>query len=466
MSDDVTGYGGTNPPVSAAQPTTPDASSPAPAGSPAPDAAVPLGSFAPEPTTSAPVGSFLPEPLPASSAGPVDPEPSSTPPGGSYLPAHSSDPWSAAPGAPVAPAAGAAPSSPQQNRFGTPIPPDAAGTEPGVGLTELEILPAHAAPTSRRPGRTAVIATLAVLALLVVGGGAYGVSLLHRPDVQLARAFDATKSQPSGGMTVSLRVSGAAATPGTEMLTNSSVHYAWGPDTQQFTVTLQGKPMADVVTTPTHLTLQLALADVPGTAAARRQLHTMATTMGAEGQALADLADGKPIGLAYGPGSDIQKLIDKARAQQSSASSQAVGDQAAAIADSLSKVVRDNTTVTQTGSDANGDRFTASIPLAPLVTELQGELAKAYPGMSPLSSKDLAQIQGKVLTADVWVKDGRVSRLEIPLAALADAPKGGEATVVVVMDTNGVTPPAGPVTEVPSSLLQSLLDPMSGCPRG
>ena len=125
-------------------------------------------------------------------------------------------------------------------------------------------------------------------------------------------------------------------------------------------------------------------------------------------------------------------------------------------------MVRDNTTVTQSGSDANGDHYVASIPLSPLMTALQGELAKLYPGMSPLSNKDLASVQGKVLTADVWVRDGQVSRLEIPLAALADAPKGAEATVVVVMDGNGVTPPAGPVTEVPSSLFQSLLDPMSG----
>ena len=259
-----------------------------------------------------------------------------------------------------------------------------------------------------------------------------------------------------------MRVAGAGSDASAQMLKDSSIRYAWGPNTQQFVVTVQGKPTADVVTTPTHLTLQVALAGLPGTAAAVRQLHTMATTMGDQGQALADLADGKPIGLAIGPGSDFQKLLDKAKAQQGAAASQAVNDQAASIADSLSKVVRDNTTVTESGSDANGDHYVASIPLSPLMTALQGELAKLYPGMSPLSNKDLASVQGKVLTADVWVRDGQVSRLEIPLAALADAPKGAEATVVVVMDGNGVTPPAGPVTEVPSSLFQSLLDPMSG----
>ena len=342
--------------------------------------------------------------------------------------------------------------------LGAGVPPPAAPAS-AVVLTETEVLPGEDTP-QRRPGRRAVVATLVVLAVLVAGGAAYAVNLLHRPDVQLARAFDATKSQPAGGMTVSVKVGAAAAQPGTEKLTNSSIHYAWGPSTQQVLVTLQGKKLADVVTTPTHLTVQVALAQVPGTSAMVRQLHTMATTLGTEGQALADLADGKPIGMAFGPGSDIQKLIDKAQAAQSTTSSKAINDQAAAIADALSQAVRDNTTVTQTGSDENGDRFTASMPLAPLVTSLQGELVKDYPGMSALSAKDLAQVQGKVLTADVWVKDGRVSRVEVPLAGLADGSASSDVTVVVVMDDNGVQPPSGPVTEVPASLLQTLLDPL------
>jgi hypothetical protein len=434
-----------------------------PSGAP-PGGPLPTGSFLPEAAAPADPAAPVADPLPDVADAAVDAA-ALAPPAAASADAPASVPTYAAP-TDAWPAPTRVETAAATPAYAPPFgaTDDPTVTPPGVELSGMEVLPgSHAAPPSRRPARTAVIATLSVLALLLVGGGAYGWTLLHRPDIQLARALDATKSQPSGGMTFTMRVAGAGSESAAAVLTESSIHYAWGPSTQQFVVTMQGKPLADVVTTPTHLTLQVALASIPNGEAAAKQLRTMANTMGAEGQALADLADGKPIGLPIGPGSDLQKLIDKAQASQGSSMSQAaLQEKAAAFADSLSKVVRDNTTVTQAGSDANGDHFVASIPLAPIVKAVKDQLPTIYLGAPALSDRDLAQVQGKTLTADVWVRDGQVSRLEIPLASLADAPKGAEATIVVVMDSNGVTPPAGPVTEVSSSLLQSLTDPLTG----
>ena len=320
------------------------------------------------------------------------------------------------------------------------------------------VLPAEPAPApSRRVGRTALVATLTVLLVLVGGGAAYGWSFLHRPDVQVARAFEATKAAPSGDMTMSLTAgsSGEAA-----LLTGSSVRYAWGPGTQQVTVTLNGKQVATVVTTDTHLTLQADLAATPLGAQATDQLGRVAAGLGPDGQVLIDLAAGKPVGVDIGPGSALRAALDKAaKASGSSAGANATPDQIASVADAIAQAVKDDVTVTAAGSDQYGEHYLASLPMAKVAAAAATHLATLAPGLAAGATPDLSSLDGVTLTADVWVRDGVLSRIQVPLAAAlgkAGVSPGGDATLLVVLGSAGVQAPAGPVSDVPDSLIRSL----------
>jgi hypothetical protein len=326
--------------------------------------------------------------------------------------------------------------------------------------------PAPAAPPARRPGRVAVAATLSVLLVLLAAGAAFGWTVLHRPDVTLARAFDATKTAPEGSMTMSITATGAAAASAA-MLDQSSLRYAWGPGTQQVSVTYAGKPLATVVTTDTHLTLQAQLANLPAAVGAADRLRSLAAGLGPDGQVLLDLADGRPIGVSTGPGSALRTALDKAAksaggsaASGGSASSGYSSDQVAALADAISQSVRDNTTVTAAGSDQYGDHYLATLPLRTVAATAWKQVASLAPGLAAGTGPDLSSLDGVTLRVDVWVKDGAVSRVEVPLSkalGTASAAKvDGEVTLVVVLGSDGVVPPAGPVTEVPDSLIASL----------
>jgi hypothetical protein len=306
-------------------------------------------------------------------------------------------------------------------------------------------------------GRTALVATLAVLLVLVGGGAAYGWTFLHRPDVQVARAFQATKAAASGDMTVTLT---AGKTGDAELLSGSSVRYAWGPGTQQVTVTLNGTQVGTVVTTDTHLTLQADLAATPLGAEATSQLASMAAGLGPDGQVLADLAAGKPVGVSTGPGSALREALDKAaKASGSSAGVNASPDQIASVADSIAQAVKDEVTVTAAGSDQYGDHYVASLPMAKVAASAWTHLSTLAPGLAAGAKPDLSSLDGVTLTADVWVRDGVLSRIQVPLAAAlgkAGVSPGADATLLVVMGSAGVEAPAGPVTDVPDSLIRSL----------
>ena len=325
-----------------------------------------------------------------------------------------------------------------------------------------DILPAEPpAPPSRRVGRTAVAATLAVLLVLIGGGAAYGWTFLHRPDVALARAFDATKSAPSGDMTMSISTSKAT---GIDLLAGSSVRYAWGPGTQQVTVTMSGRQVGTVVTTDTHLTLQADLAATPFGSDATDQLKSMAAGLGPDGQVLADLADGKPVGVSTGPGSALRAAIDKAAASSgagsaSSSASNISPDQIASVADSIAQAVKDEVTVTDAGSDKYGDHVVVTLPMAKVAASAWQHLSTLAPGLAAGAKPDLSSLDGVTLTADVWMRDGVLSRIEVPLSPAlgkATSTPAVDATLIVVMGTAGVQAPAGPVTDVPDSLISSL----------
>ena len=316
-------------------------------------------------------------------------------------------------------------------------------------------LPPERTPAPHRVRRTLVAATLAALLVLVAAGAAYGWAFLHRPDIALARALDATRSAASGDLTVSVTEKSTAP----DQLAASSLRYAWGPGTQQVSVTLNGKQVATVVTTDTHLTVQADLASTPLGAGATDQLRSMAALLGPGGQVLLDLADGKPVGVSTGPGSALRAALDKASGGSSSRSSSLSPDQVAAVADAIAQSIKDDVTVTAAGTDQEGDHYVVTIPVSKVAASAWQHLASLAPGLAAGVQPDLSGLDGVTLTADAWVRDGVVRRLEVPLGPALAKVSGSTApaaTLVVVLGSGGVTPPPGPVTEVPDSLIRSL----------
>jgi hypothetical protein len=312
-----------------------------------------------------------------------------------------------------------------------------------------------------------VAATLAVLLVLVAGGAAYGWSVLQRPEVTLARAFDAAKSSAQGTMTVSVQATGTAGADAAAM-TNSSLRYSWAPGTQQVTLSYEGKKVGTLTTTDTHLTLQIDPASLPqGAADSLGGLGGLgglgalgALGGGGGGDVITALLDGKPVGVAIGPGSALQKALE--RAQQSggsSGSTELSPAQIGKVVDSVTTAVKDNATVTEVGTDDNGTHYVATVPLKQVVDTAWRDVSALVPGGAAAGvNPDLSQLAKVTLKVDVWVKDGAVTRVEVPLGqAMADvAPAAGDARVVVVMSGEGVQPVVGPVTEVPDSLITML----------
>ena len=361
-------------------------------------------------------------------------------------------------GGPVPPAPPAAayppPAPPVAAHAAAPTPVPAYG-EPPLGppsYLDASVLPAvEPEPEPRRGrGRVAIAAGLAVLLVLVAGGAAYGWQLMHRPDVQVARAFSATTSAAQGD--VVLTVEGADPSGGF-----SGVRYAWGSGTQQIQVRTKTGTAADVIVTPNHLTLRIDPSLFASQPEALAQLRTIAGTLGADGAALEALADGKPVGIAIGPGSPLQKLIDSLQSSAGSTSSSSISpDQISKITNAIQDAVKKNATVTDAGSDQYGDHYKVTVPLKPVAQAAMSSVASQLgPLAGKVSSADLKDLDGKTLTADVWTKDGRVVRVAVPLSDLSEGQT--HATVVATFGTGGVQQSTEPVTEVSGGLLDKLL---------
>jgi hypothetical protein len=331
---------------------------------------------------------------------------------------------------------------------------------PAPGAT-TDVLPqTEPAASRRRPGRSLVAATLAVLLVLVAGGAAYGWTVLQRPEVRLARAFDAAKSAAQGTMTFSVKASGTAAAEAAAM-TSSSLRYSWSPGTQQFSVVYDGKKVGTVTTTDKDVIVQIEPTSFPQGADPSDALGSLGGfgAIGGAGDVITALLDGKPVRVAIGPDSALQRALDKAqKSGGSSGSSELSPAQVGKVVDSITAAVKDNATVTEAGSDADGTHFIASVPLKKVVDTAWTQIAALVPGAPGGMKPDLAELDKVTLKVDVWVKDGAVTRVEVPLGqALADvAPAGGDVRVVVVMSGEGVQPVIGPVTEVPDSLFDLL----------
>jgi hypothetical protein len=393
-------------------------------------------------STPFPPPSGEPVPVPPSADVPATPPPGTLPPPASpYAP----------PAPPTAPAF-AAPAVPQPY---APAPTAGYG-EPPLGpptYLDANVMP-DAAPTPERRGRgkAVVAATLAVLLLILGAGAAYGWTVLHRPDVQLARAFSATTSAAQGDVTVNIE-------GGTDIAGAPTVRYAWGTNTQQIQVRSGSVTQADIILTPNHLTLTIDPSVFASQPEALAQLHTIANTLGADGAALDALANGKPVGLAIGPGSPVQKLIDSLQAasgKTSSSSPSVSTDQIAKVASALEDAVKNNVTVTSVGSDQYGDHDKVALPLKPVAQAVMSSVSSQLgPLAGKVSSADLSSLDGKTATVDVWTRDGQIARVVVPSSALGD--DKNSAAIVATFGNGGVQLPTVPVTEIDGGLLDKLL---------
>ena len=131
-----------------------------------------------------------------------------------------------------------------------------------------------------------------------------------------------------------------------------------------------------------------------------------------------------------------------------------------AIKDAVGKALSEDAAVKKEGSDSTGDHYVAS------VTSMRAFYAKVRPifeqhitktpyrdGLPPASA-----VPDKPASVDIWVKDGRVPRLELDLAQFATTPPAGAGRVALRLDIDreaaSVTPPSDPVTVDIAGLLQ------------
>ncbi len=328
----------------------------------------------------------------------------------------------------------------------------------GGGTPDVLPVATPRAPRSKRPW---IVGTaLGVVLLLIVGGVAAAV-LLNRPDVKLQRALSATTDRPTGSMTVSLRVADAGDAATQEMLDKGAVRVAWdkGSDAQEYTLLIDGEQAVDLIVGADSviITQDLAALGIPEAQTVLDGMAEMGASLGADGQALVDFSEGTPLRIATGEDSAFGKLMKET---QSLGGSQTTPDDAKvqALADTIQQSVRDHVTVTEEGSDDNGDHLRATVPVKAVVADVLPALEDLAGESAPDDA--LSEIPGDPqLVVDVWVKDGVITKMEIPLGELARQTGDDSApdmTLVIVMSDQGVTMPSGTIAELPDSLFDDL----------
>jgi len=143
-----------------------------------------------------------------------------------------------------------------------------------------------------------------------------------------------------------------------------------------------------------------------------------------------------------------------------SSSPPAAGD-LKALKDALGKAFSDNVTVEELKSDDAGDHYLAKVAslrafyaaLRPIFQQHAGTYAGELPPDSAVPDKPGA--------LDMWIKSGRVSRLELDLAQLSAAPPAGAGRVALRLDISDAAPtlaaPPDAVSVDIAGLLQKFL---------
>lgn len=343
---------------------------------------------------------------------------------------------------------------------------------PGLSASETldaatplgDVLPAEAPAPVRRGGRRWIAVTAVAAVLVLVMGGVAAAVLLNRPDVKLQRALDAMSAQQTGSMTMTVQVRGTGDTGSEQMLKDAGLRFAWdkAAGTGQVTVKVKGSDVVDVVTAQDYVIVSQDLAALGADAAfdsTMSGIEQYGASLGSKGDAIVAFAQGKPVKVATGDGSAFSDLMALAQ-QQSGSTATPDPEQAKAFTDRIQQKIRESVVVTQVGSDDAGDHLQAVFPIKPVVAELESYL-KEVAGQA-LPADLTSGIKGDpTVTVDVWVKDGTVSKMALPLGQIIkDATghsSGPDVTLVVTVSGDGVVMPAEEVTTLDDSVIEELV---------
>ncbi len=343
--------------------------------------------------------------------------------------------------------------------------PGLSASEPLDAATPLgDILPAEPQQQPRRGRRWIAITAVAAVLVLVMGGVAAAV-LLNRPDVKLQRALDSMTSQQVGSMTVSVQTSaGGDDAMAAAVLESAGLRFAWdkGAGTAQVTVKVKDAELVDLITAKDYVIVSQDLAALgadEGFDSTMSGIEQYGASLGSKGDAIVAFAQGKPVKIATGEGSALSDLMALAQ-QQSGAAATPDPQQAQEFADRLQKSIRDNVEVTQVGSDDSGDHLQAVFPIKPVLAEVEAYI-KQVSGQA-LPADLVSQVKGDPkVTVDVWVKDGTVSKMSLPLGQILKQATGDSSTpdftITMTMSGDGVTMPSEQVTELDDSVIEELV---------
>jgi hypothetical protein len=137
--------------------------------------------------------------------------------------------------------------------------------------------------------------------------------------------------------------------------------------------------------------------------------------------------------------------------------------EATAIRDAIEKAFNEDVSVEKLGSDSVGDHYVAKVTslrsfYAKLLPVLQQHIDRIPSGQQFPAANFIPDKPGSV---DVWVKDDRVSRVEVDMAQFAPAPPAGAGRVAIRLDIDREAPtlaaPSGAVTVDLAALFQRFL---------
>ena len=143
-----------------------------------------------------------------------------------------------------------------------------------------------------------------------------------------------------------------------------------------------------------------------------------------------------------------------------------------AIKDAVGKALSEDVSIKELGSDSTGDHYVATVTslrtfyakVRPVLEQQMGDMPYAD-GLPPASA---VPDQGGSL--DVWVKSGRVSRLEVDLAQFVPAPPAGAGRVAIRLDiareATPVTAPSDAVAVDLASLFEKFMSQFGGFLEG
>ena len=141
----------------------------------------------------------------------------------------------------------------------------------------------------------------------------------------------------------------------------------------------------------------------------------------------------------------------------------AMASQFEALKDAFGKALSEDVDIKKVDGDGVGDHYVAAVgslrsfysKVRPVVEQQMGQFPGAD-GLPPASA-----VPDKPAALDVWIKSGRVTRLELDLAQFAPAPPVGAGRVALRLDiareAEAVTAPSDAVNVDPAALFQKFM---------